>query len=119
VTFSTRCPNLQIAFVNSGGNIFYTFSTSPYNNGLSYTFNFGIGGGMNQGISLVDWNNNRSCTWSYSFKLSFNCSIVTSYCYDCSSYTTCTSCSGGYFLYLNRCYVNIPNCLTRSGLSCA
>lgn len=119
VSFSTKCPNLRIMFVNQGGNIFYTYAPGWRNDGYTYNYNFGIGGGMSQSISLVDWNNNKSCNWSYNFKLNYSCGIVTTNCYDCSSYTTCVTCWGGYFLYLNKCYPNIPNCLTRSGLSCA
>ena len=107
-------------FASSGGSIFYNYGVGWWlNDGWTHTFNVNIGNGNSQSIVLMDWNNNRMCSWSYSFQLNFNCSIVTSQCYDCSSYTTCTNCVGGYFLYMNRCYTNIPNCATRSGLSCA
>lgn len=118
VSFTTLCPNLRIMFVNQGGTIFYNYATSTRNNGFTYTFSVSFGGGMSQSISLVDWNNVKSCSWSYSFKLTFNCSIVTTNCNDCNSYTNCLYCFYGYFLYMNKCYMNIQNCVTRNGLEC-
>ena len=118
VTFSTRCPNLRYNFVDSIGNLVHSKSTYYYNNGYTYSYSFTIGAGFSQSISLIDWNNAKLCNWSYSFSLSFKCDVVTTNCNDCSSYTTCISCVYGYFLYMNKCYTNIANCLTRSGLSC-
>lgn len=118
MTFSTQCPNLRILFANSVGSIINNYSAVGYNNGSNYSYSFGISSGTKQSISLIDWSGSNSCNWSFNFRLNFSCSIVNSNCYDCSSYTTCTYCVSGYFLYSNLCYLNIPNCLIRSALTC-
>lgn len=118
VTFSTKCPNLRIIFMNSMASITSNYSTVGYNNGNNYSYSFGISMGTKQSISLIDWNSATTCNWSFNFMLNFSCSIVTPNCYDCSSYTTCTYCVSGYFLYSNLCFLNIPNCMTRYQLTC-
>ncbi len=118
MTYSTRCPNLYFTFIDSAGNTVCNYATRPYNNGGTYSMSCYLGVGTGQKLMLSDRNRATSCNYQFSYQLSFSCASVTNNCYDCTNYTTCTSCLGGYYLYLNRCHQFPSYCLAVSVTSC-